>query len=116
MKMRFPELSEAQIAKRVGCDPANVHRVLTRFLGDKATEEELAQYQSTKADVFDALQLRIHKSITDEDISKAPLLPRVTAAAILEDKARTIRGQATQINVSLLLDAVQAVREMRRND
>ena len=45
---------------------------------------------------------------------KAPLLPRITGAAILEDKARTIRGQATQINVSVLLDAVAAIREMRK--
>jgi len=52
-------------------------------------------------------------SITDEDIAKAQLLPRVTSAAILHDKARTIRGQATQVNVSVLLDLVQAARDMR---
>jgi hypothetical protein len=55
-------------------------------------------------------------SITDEDIAKAPLLPRITGAAILEDKARTIRGQATQVNVSVLLDAVAAIREIRRGE
>ena len=113
MKLRHPELSEGQIARRVGCDPANVHRVLKLFLGNHTSETELADYQQSKADVYDAMQFRIVKSITDADIAKAQLLPRVTAAAILEDKARVIRGQATQINVSVLLDAVAAIREMR---
>jgi len=115
MKLDYPELSESQIAKRVGCDKANVHRVLTRFLG-KHTEEQLRDFQQSKADIFDAIQLRSLMSITDKDIAKAPLLPRITGAAILEDKARTIRGQATQINVSVLLDAVQAIRDMRSKD
>ena len=114
-KLRYPELSEGQIAKRVGCDPANVHRVLKRFLGDHSIEE-LREFQESKADVFDAIQMRSLKSITDIDIAKAPLLPRITGAAILEDKARTIRGQATQINVNVLLDAVQAIRDMRQSE
>jgi hypothetical protein len=116
MKMRYPEMSEGQIAKRVGCDPANVHRVLTRFLGDKNTEQDLKDFQQNKADIFDALQHRMVMSITDEVIDKAPLLPRVTAAAILEDKARTIRGQATQVNVNVLVDAARMLREMQERD
>ena len=37
----------------------------------------------------------------------------VTAAAILEDKARLVRGQATGINVSVLLDVAESIRAMR---
>ena len=29
------------------------------------------------------------------------------------DKSQLVRGQATQVNVTVLLDAVQAIREMR---
>ena len=76
-------------------------------------KSDLRDYQNAKADIFDALQMRALGSITDDDIAKAPLLPRVTAAAILEDKARAIRGRASQIDVSVLLDAVQAAREMQ---
>jgi len=115
MKLRYPELSNAQIAKKVGTDPSNVHRVLARFLGDHS-EEELRTFQEHKADIFDSIQMRTLMSINDVDIAKAPLLPRITGAAILEDKARVIRGQATQINVSVLLDAVQAIREMRSKE
>lgn len=116
MKMRYPEMSEVQIARRVGCDPANVHRVLTRFLGEKLTEDEHRAITENTADVFDRLSNRMLISITDEEIAKAQLLPRVTSAAILHDKARTIRGQATQVNVTVLLDAVQAIREMRAKE
>lgn len=113
MKIDYPELSEAQIAKRVGCDPANVHRVLTRFLGNNS-QSELANYQESKADIYDALQLRSLASITDDDLVNASVRDRAVAAGIWEDKARVIRGQATQINVSVLLDAVAAIRDMRK--
>eukprot|EP00697_Spironema_sp_BW2_P006527 gnl/Spiro4/1982_TR945_c0_g1_i1.p6 gnl/Spiro4/1982_TR945_c0_g1~~gnl/Spiro4/1982_TR945_c0_g1_i1.p6 ORF type:complete len:140 (-),score=13.54 gnl/Spiro4/1982_TR945_c0_g1_i1:182-601(-) len=111
-KRKRPYLKNSEIARKVGCDPALVHRVLKDFLGPSSVED-LKEFQTNKADIFDAMQLRIHKSINDADIAKAPLLARVTAGAILEDKARTIRGQATQVNVTLLLDAVSAIREMR---
>jgi hypothetical protein len=114
MKLENPHLSDSMIARRVGCSPQNVSQVLARFLGDHS-QDELREFQENKADIFDALQLRALKSITNEDIAKAPFLPRVTGAAILEDKARTIRGQATQINVSVLLDAVQTIRDLRQN-
>lgn len=114
LKLRHPELSQADIAKRVGCSEANVSKVLQRFLSDEFTRADLGEFQESKADNYDSLQLRFLSSITHADIVKAPLLARVTASAILEDKARTIRGQATQINVNVLLDAVQAVRDMRR--
>jgi hypothetical protein len=115
LKLAHPELSDAKIAERVGCRPSNVSSVLGRFLGDHS-EEELKSFQNAKAEIFDALQMRSLMSITQEDIAKAPFLPRITGAAILEDKARLIRGQATQINVSVLLDAVEAVRAMRRGE
>ena len=113
MKIDYPELSEAQIAKRVGCHVGNVHDVLTRFLG-KYTAQDLEAFQGRKADIYDAMQQSILGSITGEVIDKAQLLPRVTSAAILEDKARTIRGQATSVNVTVLLDAVQTIKQMRR--
>jgi hypothetical protein len=112
-KLRYPELSEGQIAKRVGCDPANVHRVLKRFMGKKISDDDLRQFQEDKANVFDALQHRALMSVTDAKLAKTAVRDLAVAAGIWEDKARTIRGQATQINVNVLLDAVQAVRDMR---
>ena len=44
-KLRYPELSEAEIAKRVGCSPSNVHQVLTTFLANRS-EAELRNFQA----------------------------------------------------------------------
>jgi hypothetical protein len=116
LKMRFPDMSEGQIAKRVQCSPANVHRVLKRFLGEDQSEEDLKSFQEEKANVYDALQQRALMSVTDAKLAKTAVRDLAVAAGIWEDKARVIRGQATQINVSVLLDAVAAVKEMRSRE
>ncbi len=36
-KLKYPELSESQIARYVGCSPSNVHQVLTTFLTIRVT-------------------------------------------------------------------------------
>lgn len=113
MKLDYPDLNEAQIARAVGCDPANVHGVLRRFLGRGQSQAELRQFQEDKANIFDALQHRALMSISDAKLKKTAVRDLAVAAGIWEDKARTIRGQATQVNVSVLLDLVSAAREMR---
>jgi hypothetical protein len=111
-KLRYPELSGADISRRVGCDQAHVHRVLREFLGDH-TKEDLHEYQQNKADVFDALTMRAVMSITDDKLGKssAPALMMVAGTAF--DKSQLVRGLATQVNVSVLLDLVDAARDMR---
>jgi hypothetical protein len=109
LKTRYPEMTQREIAKRVGCSPGNVHTVLSKFLG-KTSDADLRQFQDSKADIYDALQHRLLSSLTPAKIAKAPAVSLITGAAILEDKARLIRGLATGINVNVLLDVVQAMR------
>jgi hypothetical protein len=109
LKTQFPEMSQRAIAKRVGCNKSNVHSVLSFYMG-KANEEELRGFQENKADIYDALQHRLLSSITPNKLAKAPAVSLITGAAILEDKARLVRGQATGINVNILMDVVEALR------
>lgn len=109
LKLKHPELTGAEIAKRVGCTPNNVYCVLGTFLGDKS-EAELRNYQENQADVFDTVAMRLLSSVTQEKIDKTPAVQAITGAAILIDKARLVRGQATGINVNVLLDVVDAIR------
>jgi hypothetical protein len=51
-------------------------------------------------------------SVSDEAMEKASVRDIAVAAGIWEDKARTIRGQATAINVNVLVDAARMLREM----
>jgi hypothetical protein len=111
-KLRYPELSEADIAKRVGCSPSNVHQVLTPFLYGHS-EQELRDFQANKANIYDAVQMRALGSVTQDKLRKSSATSLVTAAAILEDKARTTRGQPTNIHVQLLMEVCDLLRRQR---
>ena len=106
-------MSQAAIARRVGCSEANVSGVLKTYL-QAVSVEELQDFQQSKADIYDTLQHRILASLTEAKIAKAGLTESVTAAAILEDKARLVRGQATGINVNILMDVVEAIKAKRQ--
>lgn len=109
LKLKHPELTPSEIAKAVGCTVNNVYGVLETFLGGKS-DAELRNYQENQADVFDALSLRLLSSLTPEKIANCKPMEAITGAAILIDKARLVRGQATGINVSVLMDVVEAIR------
>ena len=111
-KLRYPGLSNAEIGKRVGCSPSNVHQVLSAFLHGHS-ERELRDFQANKADIYDAVQMRALASVTQEKLRKSSAGSLVTVAAILEDKARLIRGQATSIHVSALIDVLDLIRQQR---
>jgi hypothetical protein len=74
------------------------------------TEAELHDFQANKADIYDAVQMRALASVTQAKLQKSSAPALVTAAAILEDKARLVRGQATGINVQVLLDIAEMIR------
>jgi hypothetical protein len=112
-KLRYPELSEAKIARYVGCSPSNVHQVLKSFLVDRS-EAELRDFQANKADIYDAVQMRALASVTQDKLRKSSAGSLVTVSAILEDKARLIRGQASSINITALLDVLELLRSQEK--
>jgi hypothetical protein len=109
MAVAYPELSNSEIARTVGCSPQNVSCVLETFLAG-TSPETLRDFQENKADVYDAIQYKLLASLTQEKIDKSKPMEAITGAAILEDKARLVRGLATGINVSVLRDVVDAIR------
>lgn len=108
-----PDLSKTAIAKMADCTKGNVSTVLKRYLGSSISEAEHRDFADNKADRLEQLQTRIVGSITDEDLKKASLLQKSTAFGILEDKVRTIRGQASSYNVTALLDLVESAKAIR---
>lgn len=109
LKEKYPEMSNAAIARKVGCHPSNVDAILRRYLGD-TTAEELRGYQENRGDIFDAVGNRALLHITDAKLAKASPAELTTVMGILYDKARLERGQATGINVTVLMDVVDAIR------
>ena len=40
-KLKYPEMSESQIARYVGCSPSNVHQVLKSFLACRPIRDRI---------------------------------------------------------------------------
>jgi len=109
MALKRPDLSHSQIAKRVGCAQSNVGVVLKRFLGERE-ESELTGFRDDKPAVLEALSLNILESITPDKLAKASALQLATSYGILHDKIQVMRGQATGINVTVLMDVIEAIK------
>ena len=78
----------------------------------------MREIKAELADSFQDLALRMITSITDADIRKLDAYRRTLSGAVATDKMQLLRGEATSIDVSVLLDAVQAARDLhdRRAD
>jgi hypothetical protein len=109
LKLDYPELTNAQIARKVGCTPQNVDGVLATFLGGN-TPDELQDFQENKASVLEAISMRILQSITQSKLTKASAYQLTGMYGIIHDKVQVLRGQATGINVTVLMDVVEAIK------
>ncbi len=115
LSLQYPEMTQGDIARKVGCTTSNVSQVLSAFL-DGCSTEDLLDFQSNKAEVYDALQKRILESVTHAKLEKVAVRDAVVAAAILQDKSQVLRGQATGINVIALLDVAKMIRDKHIGD
>lgn len=89
IELRRKGLSLQDIADICKCTAQNIH---VRLQGI----EEFETFSRDKALYYEHLQHKILRTIDESDIKKSPFGTRITAAAILEDKIRLIRGQATE--------------------
>lgn len=109
LKTRYPEMTQPEIAKRVGCSVDNVQKVLRRY-NRAASVEELRGFQENKADIVDHLAHRVVMSITDAKLKKMSASQAFIALGIAIDKSQLLHGLPTGINVSVLMDVVEAIR------
>lgn len=109
MALRYPELSKSEIARHAGVSPQYASQVVESFLGDNSIEK-LREFQQNTADVYDTLKMRVLESVTSEKLDKMQAYPAIVSAGILHDKAALLRGQATSMNVNVLLDVAKMIR------
>ena len=108
--------SQALAMRNAGCtlqtiaDSMGVHR--TAIYQNLKSLPDLIDFQQHKDTAFENLQHEIMKTIDVDTVKAAPLLARVTAIGILEDKTRLIRGQATG-NINVLVGYIQ---DLQRGD
>jgi hypothetical protein len=108
---RSKNLSTTEIAKLTGCDHSNIVRRL-----QSVKLQSLQNFSTYKDQVFEHKQREVLNSLTDVKIKAMSGLQAITGAAILEDKIRIIRGQATDIvdHRVLQVDMVKAVQLLRQ--
>lgn len=91
------------------CDKT-IKKALTR---SPEVIQEVREIRADLAERYQAEALRVLNSISDQDIEKASLQNKAVSSGIFLDKSLLLRGQVTQVDVHVLLDAVSAVRETR---
>ncbi len=91
------------------------HHTLQRFLAKPEVREQVGIQREVLAGMFDHVAHRIIDAVSATDVEKAGLKDKLISAGIAVDKAAALRGAVpVTVNVTVLLDAVQAIREMRR--
>jgi hypothetical protein len=99
------------IAKGMG----RSHHTLQKFLDKPEVQKQVSVQREELAGMFDHVAHRIIGAVTPEDVTKATLQQKMVSAGIAVDKAASLRGEIpTTVNVTVLLDAVAAIWEMRR--
>jgi hypothetical protein len=101
--------SPVRIGKVINRSPHTVRK----YLSDPETQRQVQDEKAVLAEICRGKARRIVESINEQDIAKASLPQKAISFGVLLDKALLLSGQPTQINVSVLLDAVQAIRDMR---
>jgi DNA-binding CsgD family transcriptional regulator len=102
-------MSQNKISKQIGRSRHAVRNCLAEpetQLAVRNERQELAQLCKQKARA-------IVESIDGDTISKGNLLQKATAGAIMIDKSLLLAGEAPVVNVTLLLDVMEAIREKR---
>lgn len=97
--MREAGCTMQTIANAHGVTPSAIYRNMKDL-------PALNDFRAHKDTAFESLQHRIMQTIDEETIKQAPLLARVTAIGIAEDKIRLFRGQATS-NINVLVGYIQ---------
>ena len=112
VKAENPNLTVRQIAAIADCTHPHVIATLQRY---GVNQHDLKAYKDNRADILAGMQQRVISAVTDADVKKASLYQKITAAAILMDKERLERGQASEIidHRHLQVDLAQALRAMR---
>lgn len=87
-------LNAIEIGKIVGCSHQAIY---ARFKRNGINIHEFIDFRRNPDIYYEELQHRLYTSIDTDDIKQGKAHSRVVDIAILEDKKRAIRGQATHI-------------------
>jgi predicted DNA-binding protein YlxM (UPF0122 family) len=117
-KVLRQRIDKGMSTREIAASNGVCHQAVSQLLQRVNTSDILAIYTNKRADAYTILEHDILNSIDDEDVKKASLLQKVTAAGILKTHHNLETGKATDIidyrglNVNATL---QAIRERVNN-
>jgi hypothetical protein len=89
-------------------------RTVAKYLDKPQVREQVAIQREVLASMCDSIAHRTMSAVSATDIEKASLKDKMISTGIAIDKAACLRGEVPiTVNVSVLLDAVSAIRGMR---
>jgi predicted transcriptional regulator len=104
-------MSQTKIAQTVGRSRHMVKNTLKEPEIQRAVKDEKAEL----SEIFKEKARAVVTSISDADIGKASLQQKAIASGILLDKSLLLSGdQPINVNVTVLWDAIEAIREIER--
>lgn len=83
---------------------------LAKFLRTPEVARQVNVQREELAALFDDIAHKTLTGVSDEDVRKASLLQKLTAAGIAVDKGLLLRGQPTGIDVHILMDVASMLR------
>jgi predicted DNA binding protein len=89
LKSQNPEATGTEIAKLAGADISYTIEVLKKY---GLTNDNVDDYNEHKLKIWHGITARILSSLSQEDIQKASLQQKITAAGIAFDKASILDG------------------------
>jgi len=116
------EQERAKVLRASGRTPSAIakgmgrsHHTLQKFLDKPEVQKQVSIQREELAGMFDQVAHRVVSSVTPEDVTKATLQQKMVSAGIAVDKAALLRGEIpVTVNVNVLLDLRDAIRDMRR--
>jgi hypothetical protein len=99
---------------RIGKHLKRSRHTIVKHLSQPGIAAKVQDEKSVLAEKCRAQAHRILDSINDTDISKASLQQKSISSGVLLDKSLLLTGDAPSVNIHILLEAVQAVRAIRR--
>jgi predicted transcriptional regulator len=102
-------MSQTKIAQTVGRSRGMVRNMIE----EPEIQEKIRDEKSVMAKLYRDKARRIVDSINDVDIEKASLQQKSISSGVLLDKSLLLSGDLPQVSVTVLLNLVQAARDMR---
>ena len=102
-------MSKTKIAQTLGRSRGMVRNMME----EPEIQEKIGDEKSVLAKLYRDKARRIVDSINDVDIEKASLQQKSISSGVLLDKSLLLSGDLPQVSVTVLLNLVQAARDMR---